>query len=258
LTRHAREILARVQPLVTLVELGPGSGEKLATLLDAADGDRRPTVHLVDVSPTALDTAMRTLGGRAGLTLVPHHATYEDGLSEVRQQGRADGRALALFLGSNIGNFDAPGADEFLQNIRATLSPGDALLLGADLVRSESELVRAYDDPLGVTAAFNRNLLVRANRELGADFAIDGFAHRAAWNADQSRIEMHLVSLRQQRVQVPASHLDLTFEAGDTIWTESSYKYRPEAIRDMLQRAGFKDIGNWAEDHCSLTLAEAK
>ena len=133
---------------------------------------------------------------------------------------------LALFLGSNIGNFDPPGAEAFLRKIRTTLSPGDALLLGADLVKSEADLLLAYDDPLGVTAAFNRNLLVRVNRELGADFDVDAFAHRAVWNASESRVEMHLVSREHQRVRVPASHLDITFDAGETIWTESSYKYR--------------------------------
>jgi L-histidine N-alpha-methyltransferase len=97
----------------------------------------------------------------------------------------------------------------------------------------------AYDDPLGVTAAFNLNLLVRANRELGADFDVPAFAHRAIWNADASRIEMHLVSTRQQRVRVPAADLDITFEAGETIWTESSYKYRPDRIVAMVERVGF-------------------
>lgn len=256
LSANAPEILALTRPLATLVELGPGSGEKLATLLDATEAS--PTVHLVDVSLIALEAAKRALSIRPGLTVVLHHLTYEEGLSEVRRGPRAEGRTLALFLGSNIGNFDRPGADAFLRNIRATLADGDALLLGADLVREESDLLLAYDDPLGVTAAFNRNLLVRANRELGADFALEGFAHRAVWNARESRMEMHLESLGHQRVQVPASRLDITFAPGDTIWTESSYKYRADDLRGMLQRAGFDPTGCWTDNHFSLTLAEAK
>jgi uncharacterized SAM-dependent methyltransferase len=116
----------------------------------------------------------------------------------VADRARPAGRTLALFLGSNIGNFDPPGADEFLRTIRSALAPGDSLLLGADLVKPEPELLLAYDDPLGVTAAFNRNLLVRANRELAADFDVDGFT-TGGWNGEASRVEMHLVSARQRR-----------------------------------------------------------
>ncbi len=126
------------------------------------------------------------------------------------------GRTLVVFLGSNIGNFDPPGADAFLGGIRASVRPGDALLLGADLVKPEAELLLAYDDPLGVTAAFNRNLLVRVNRELGGDFDVNRFAHRAIWNAQESRVEMHLVSLEQQRVRVQASDVDITFDVERT------------------------------------------
>jgi uncharacterized SAM-dependent methyltransferase len=167
------------------------------------------------------------------------------------------GRRLVLFLGSNIGNFDPPGADAFLCSIRAGLRPGDALLLGTDLVRSETELLLAYDDPLGVTAAFNRNLLLRVNRELGADFDIMRFVHRAIWNGLESRVEMHLVSLDKQRVRVPASEIDLAFEVGEPIWTESSYKYRIDDVGAMLERSGFREIGQWTDNNFALTLAEA-
>ena len=180
------------------------------------------SVHLVDVSGAALEAATRALTIHTDLVLSAHQATYEAGLAEVTREQRTTGRSLVLFLGSNIGNFDPPGADAFLRNIRAALTEGDAVLLGADLVKPERDLLLAYDDPLGVTAAFNRNLLVRANRELGADFDVDGFTHRALWNAAASRIEMHLVSARRQRVRVPAARLDITFEAGEPIWTESS------------------------------------
>src|SRR4029453_17580975 len=152
-------------------------GEKLAILMDAP-GRGPMTVHLVDISPKALTAAIRALDGYEGLTLVPHRATYETGLAEALRETRG-GRSLVLFLGSNIGNFDPPNADAFLHGLRAALTHGDALLLGADLVKPERDLLLAYDDPLGITAAFNKNLLVRANRELEADFDVAAFPHRA-------------------------------------------------------------------------------
>ena len=257
LERRARDIFTLVHPLSTLVELGPGSGLKLATLLSARPA-RPMTVHLVDVSGAALDAAGRVLASHADLVVVPHEATYKAGLAEVAGGGRAGGRTLTLFLGSNIGNFDPPGADAFLHGIRGAMSEGDSLLLGADLVKPEAELLLAYDDPLGVTAAFNMNLLVRANRELDADFDLRGFAHRAIWNAGASRIEMHLVSARRQRVRVPAADLDITFEADETIWTESSYKYCADDIGAMVERAGFLTTNQWSEDGFALTLAKAR
>jgi L-histidine N-alpha-methyltransferase len=261
LARHAPAIFARLQPLSTLVELGPGSGQKLNTLLSAAGSDELPaTVHLVDLSPAALDLAVRTISEHHDLVVVTHEASYEAGLAAATEGERSTGRTLALFLGSNIGNFDPPGADAFLRNIRAALAEGDALLLGADLAKAERDLLLAYDDPLGVTAAFNRNLLVRINRELGADFDLDGFTHRAIWNADASRIEMHLVSARRQRVRIPAANLDLTFERDETIWTESSYKYRRGELCGMLERTGFRTIAQWVDETASfaLTLVEAR
>jgi len=169
------------------------------------------------------------------------------------------GRALALFLGSNIGNFDPPGANEFLIKLRASMVRGDTLLLGTDLVKPEREVLLAYDDPLGVTAAFNRNLLVRINRELGADFDVEAFAHRAVWNAAASRVEMHLVAARAQQVRIPGASLEVAFEQGETIWTESSYKFEPEAVVRMLEAAGFRRIDRWIDAAAgfALTLADA-
>src|SRR4029077_14151017 len=175
------------------------------------------------------DLASRTLGAldaNQTIEIVTHQATYEAGLLQAAAQRRSPGRTLALFLASNIANFDPPGADAFLLHIRAALVIGDFLLIGTDLVKPEADLLLAYDDPLGVTAAFNRNLLVRINRELGADFDIASFRHRAVWNDEESRVEMHLVAARRQQVRIPAASLDVTFEEGETIWTESSYKYR--------------------------------
>jgi dimethylhistidine N-methyltransferase len=257
LRRHARRIFARLPALSSLIELGPGNGEKLVTLLETPA--RGPlAVHLVDVSPHALAVATRALTVYPDLSLVAHPATYEAGLVEAARDRRGGGRVLVLFLGSNIGNFDPPGADEFLHGVRAALMPGDALLLGADLVKPQDELLLAYDDPLGVTAAFNKNLLARMNRELGANFNLAGFAHRAVWNRDASRIEMHLVSVRRQTVRVPAALIDVTFQPDETIWTESSYKYRPADVVARLDRAGFAAIDQWTAEGFVLTLAAAR
>jgi L-histidine Nalpha-methyltransferase len=260
LRAHGREILSRVPRLSTLVELGPGSGEKLTTLVDSGRVvASHLRLHLIDVSPTALAVAARALAALENVEVHLHEASYEPGLAEVTARPAAEGRTLALFLGSNLGNFDRPGADAFLHGIRAALRPGDALLLGADLVKPEHRLLQAYDDPLGVTAAFNRNLLVRINRELGGTFDIDQFAHAALWNAGESRVEMHLVSRRRQDVRIPASDLAFTMEEGESIWTESSYKYEPEGIVAALTAAGFRRLNQWVAqaDGFALTLVEA-
>lgn len=257
LSAHAAAIFSRLPPVSTVVELGPGSGEKLVTLM-AARPERDVTVHLVDVSPAALHQAASVLAARSSLAVVAHQATYEDGLASVAQSSDGSGRTLVVFLGSNIGNFDPPATDVFLRGARAALREGDALLLGTDLVKPEPELLLAYDDPLGVTAAFDRNLLVRVNRELGGDFDVNQFSHRAVWNAPASRVEMHLVSRTRQRVQVPASLIDITFDAGESIWTESSYKYRVDDLAPVLGRARFRVTGQWQEDGFAVTLAEAR
>ena len=258
LEAHAAEIL---DPSVTsIVELGPGSGAKLSTLIAGAGSDRGPLdLHLVDVSGSALAEAARGLEVHRDVRIVPHRATYEAGLERFGRARSGRGRRLALFLGSNIGNFDPPGRDVFLRAIRAPLERGDALLLGVDLVKPVPDLLLAYDDPIGVTAAFNLNLLDRINRELSGDFDLYGFAHRAVWIEEHARIEMHLRSVRGQRIQVRDA--DLTFEMApdETIWTESSYKYRPPEIAAMLKRARFELRAQWTDpvDRFALTLAEA-
>jgi dimethylhistidine N-methyltransferase len=210
LTAHASEILERFPSLSTIVELGPGSGEKVSLLVRAARSTASLTVHLVDVSAVALDLATRTLNAY-DLKVERHQASYEAGLEALSR--RHDRRTLVLFLGSNVGNFDPPGAAEFLRTIRRALRPDDALLIGADLLKPERDLLLAYDDPLGVTAAFNRNLLVRVNRELDADFDIDALS-TARFGTRSNRASKHLVSTRTQRVRIANSRLDLTLGDG--------------------------------------------
>jgi dimethylhistidine N-methyltransferase len=254
---HGREIFRRLDSIASLVELGPGSGQKLVTLIETGRIGSRPLdLHLIDVSRSALVTASGALGALDAVRVLTHQASYEAGLADLGHVRRSEGPMLALFLGSNIGNFDRPGADAFLGGIRAALTDGDALLVGADLVKPEPELLLAYDDPLGVTAAFNRNLLARVNRELGGDFDISAFGHRAVWNAEESRVEMHLVSLRRQRIRVAAARTDIVMAEGETIWTESSYKYQPGEIAKRAEAAGFSLIEEWidGEDGFALTL----
>jgi L-histidine Nalpha-methyltransferase len=253
LDRHGREILAPLARPLTLAELGCGNGDKMARLAVRA-AERFQSIQLVDISPAALYSARRRLEGlRAGPVAV-HQATYEDGLIRL-SQGRRDAAMLVLFLGSNIGNFDAGPADEMLARVRAALREGDALLLGTDLVKPERELLLAYDDPLKVTAAFNRNLLQRINTELGGTFDLEAWAHESVWNAEHHRVEMHLVSRVPQVVRIAASGLLIRFEAGERIWTESSYKYRPERVLDMGRAAGFRDAEQWVDGtaHFALT-----
>jgi len=259
LARHGDAIVAGIgNPDGTIVELGCGSGEKLLLLAEALQARGASAhVHLIDVSSQALEQTEQRLT-RLHLSVVGHQSTYEDGLRKAAAARSASGRMLVLLLGSNIGNFDPPAAMGFLQRIRATLTTGDFLLLGADLAKPEQDLILAYDDPLGVTAAFNRNLLVRINRELGADFDLAAFEHLALWNGPEQRIEMHLVSVARQHVHVPAAGLTVSFDAGEQIWTESSYKYEPEQILAMGEQAGFALSQQWIDHDArfAITLFE--
>jgi L-histidine Nalpha-methyltransferase len=260
LARHADAIIAAAPDPVTFVELGCGSGEKLALLGEGLRrAGRSARVHLIDISAQALEQSVRTLGRFDHVSVVGHRLGYGAGLRAAARQREPGGAMLVLLLGSNIGNFDRPAADEFLAEIRGCLQPGDALLLGADLVKPEAELLLAYDDPLGVTAAFNRNVLKRINLELGGTFDLTAFAHRAVWRAAGSRIEMHLVCTRPHRVRIPAAGTEIHFQRGETIWTESSYKYEPEGVRQMGAAAGFRSRHQWIEPDArfALTLLEA-
>ncbi|MBA3640770.1 MAG: L-histidine N(alpha)-methyltransferase [Acidobacteria bacterium] len=255
LARHADAIVTSIgKANGTIVELGCGSGEKLVLLAEALQARGASAhVHLIDISPQAIEHTEQRLT-RLHLSVVGHQSTYEEGLRQAAAARRGDGRMLVLLLGSNIGNFDTPAAHAFLRRIRAAVSPGDFLLLGADLAKPELDLIDAYDDPLGVTAAFNKNLLVRINNELGGDFDLAAFDHVAVWNAADQRIEMHLVSRVAQRVRIPAAEMTVSFEAGERIWTESSYKYEPEQIVAMGASAGLASRNQWVDTDVGFAL----
>ena len=235
-----------------IAELGAGSADKTRLLLKAAV-KRQGTVlyEPVDVSASALDGArMRIEREIPGVTVAPRvmDYTHGDGHSFHLDPSCRGERQLVLYIGSSIGNFEPSEALELLSRVRAGLKAGDGFLLGVDLVKEDSILLAAYDDAAGVTAAFNRNLLVRLNRELGADFDPDAFAHRAEWNAASSRIEMHLISRLAQRVRFAALNLEVDFAAGETIHTENSYKYRPGQAETLLADAGFGATATWTDE----------
>jgi dimethylhistidine N-methyltransferase len=248
-------ILAAASNASTFVELGGGNGEKLSLLLEAARSvGRCPAVSLVDISRAALELSRKRLARFDLAGLDTHEAAFEPGLRAALAV-RGPAPALVIFLGSNIGNLDFTQASGFLAEVRRALAPGDSLLLGADLLKPEEDLVRAYDDPLGVTAAFNKNLLVRINRELGGDFDLDAFAHRAVWNAAASRVEMHLVARRALRVTIPGMGRPFPFEEGESIHTESSYKYEPESLRAMVEATGYEATEAFTDSASRYTLA---
>jgi len=252
LSRHARAILETLPRPLNITELGCGNGDKLAVLLEKGS-ERFRRVHLIDISPAALLSARARLATLPAMPVTTFHGTYEEGLARLATH-RSSGAWLVLFLGSNIGNFDPPAARDMLRRIRGSLAEGDSLLLGTDLVKSPRALQVAYDDPLQVTAAFNRNLLRRINDELGGTFDLDGFAHRALWNPKESRIEMHLVSTRQQLVRIAAADLEIEFQRDEWIWTESSYKYEPERVLSEGRLAGFKDGEQWIDEDARFAL----
>lgn len=245
--RNADEILESAGSLpLTIVELGAGTAEKTGLLLQAAVR-RQGTVDYVpiDVSETALDAAKQHLEAEIpGVRLAARVADYTEGIAEIPSPGRR----LVLYIGSSIGNFEPADGVRVLREVRRRLVPGDLLLLGVDHVKDKTTLLRAYDDAAGVTAEFNKNMLTRINRELGANFNTRLFRHRAKWNAERSRIEIYLESLAAQRVTIPTLELDVKFARGESIHTENSYKFTPESIGAIVERAGFAVTQRWTDE----------
>ena len=240
LTHRADEIAAGIPAGAALVEFGSGASVKTRLLIEAATGIG--CYVPIDISPSALDDAVTRLHRSwPGLPIMPLVADFTAPVSLPPEVGRRP--VVGFFPGSTIGNFERDAAVDFLKSARRLLGPRSVLLLGADLTRHRPLLEKAYDDAAGVTAAFNLNLLTRLNRECGADFDLARFAHRAIWNAQASRIEMHLESLVSQTVRVAGK--TIFFRAGETIHTESSHKYRGIDIASIASRAGWRIDRAW-------------
>jgi L-histidine N-alpha-methyltransferase len=247
LGRYATEIVSQIPEAVAVAELGSGSGKKTRRLLQALCRHQSVSYYPIEISAQALASCERELAGIHCVSVVGIEREYLDGLLEAAARREEGQRLLILFLGSTIGNFDVPSSIRFLRQLRGILSAGDYLLLGADLSKSTDLLLAAYDDPLGVTSAFNRNLLVRINRELGADFALDRFAHEAIFNDRSSSVEMHLRSLKTQQVVIPGAGAQVEFAEGETIWTETCHKYSLAELDSIATQTGFRALGTWLD-----------
>lgn len=248
LRAHAREIVHRIPGDVIVCELGSGSGTKTRWILEALAQRRRTFYFPIEISPSALTVCRRELSDIDSVGIVGLEREYIDGLLEVAARRQDGQRILVLFLGSTIGNFSHPADIDFLRKIRSILQPGDALLLGTDLEKPIPQLITAYDDPLGVTAAFNLNLLARINRELDGDFYLDAFEHVAKFNCETRSVEMHLRSKVWQKVAIRAADLKVAFDRGETIWTENSRKYSAAGVERMARAAGFECEVQWMDE----------
>jgi L-histidine Nalpha-methyltransferase len=252
LTRAESSILAERAPEIaelsrceSLVELGSGTSAKTRLLLNAltSGGTLREFVP-VDVDPAVLTEATDALELEyPGLRIAPFVGDFERDLAAVPVRGRR----MIAFLGSTIGNLEPVARRDFLAQVAAALRPGEAFLLGMDLVKDAGRLLRAYDDAAGVTAQFNRNVLAVINRELDADFAVGEFGHMAVWDADQEWIEMRLRAEREQRVTVAALDLTVHFAAGEEMRTEISAKFRRAGIEAELTAAGLRPVRFWTD-----------
>jgi len=248
LRRHAGDIVERLPTPVAVAELGSGSGKKTRQILEALCRRQKTRYYPIEISPAALAMCKRELSDIDCISIVGYEREYLDGLLEVAAQRRPGQHLLVLFLGSTIGNFDRMAGLKFLNQVRRILQPGDSLLLGTDLEKSSAQLIAAYDDELGVTAAFNLNLLARINRELDGDFNLAHFEHVAKINHECRSVEMHLRSMRGQTVSIPAADVTVEFIEGETIWTESSHKFSLEEVRQTSRTAGFRCDIQWLDN----------
>jgi dimethylhistidine N-methyltransferase len=251
LRASAGEIAAWLQGPIRIIELGSGDARKTRLLIDAVVARQGGLDYLpIDVSKTALQqSSEELLSAYPNLRVTAWVADYREALRAIRDESQGRGarfkHTLILFVGSTLGNLEPGDRNELLRSVRALLNPGDAFLLGVDLKKPEDVLIPAYDDPLGVTAAFNLNLLGRINRELGGGFDLRSFRHLARYDPDLGRIEMHLESLRRQTVPIRGAELEVGFEAGETIHTESSYKFDLDQIAALAAGAGMELRRSW-------------
>jgi L-histidine N-alpha-methyltransferase len=259
LLENASEIIEAAGSNLSLIELGAGTASKTRILIGAAlEKQKKLSFFPIDVSRSALDEAVVNLNGDfRGLQVSPVVADYSHGLGQL---AKLPGRKLLLYLGSSIGNFEPMQAGRMLHMMRATLKPGDALLLGTDMVKSPEILLPAYDDALGVTAEFNRNILRHINRELDADFNPSTFKHVALFNPAFSRMEMHLESTRPQVINIRSLQIRVNFAKGERIHTENSYKFTQPVVDSILNLAGLAREKTWtdAQNWFALHLARVQ
>ncbi len=233
---------------VVVAELGSGSGKKTRWILEAVSRRQRTSYYPIEISRSALDMCARELGDIEPMSIVGFEREYLDGLVVVAARRKEQEHILVLFLGSTIGNFDRPAGVDFLRQVRRILSRGDCLLLGTDFEKPTWQLLPAYDDALGVTAAFNLNLLARINRELEGNFVLTDFAHEARFNPNARSVEMHLRSTKSQEVKIRRAGVSVKFREGETIWTESSHKYSPLEVCEIAGKAGFRCDAQFVDD----------
>lgn len=247
LATYRREIVAAFTGPLELVELGSGSAQKTRLVIEAVL-ERQPELafHPVDISPDALvDSSLALIAAYDGLRITAYASDYFALLRERRLETRD--RVLALYLGSNIGNFEPPEARLLLELLARASRPGDGLLIGYDLKKDAAILEAAYNDAIGVTAAFNKNLLGRMNRELDATFDLDTFGFRAAYDETRGAVDSYLVSEREQTVRIGAAGIEVPFVAGDTIHTESSYKFTRDEIVALASRCGYAEERSYTD-----------
>jgi len=251
LNRHAGDIVRRLPKDLAVAELGSGGGRKTRRILEALCRSHPTAYFPIEISATALAMCEREVGDIPSISIVGVEHEYLDGLQEVARMRSPGQHLLVLFLGSTIGNFDPPAGIPFLIKIREMLAPGDLLLLGTDLEKAAPIMIAAYDDPLGVTAAFNLNLLARINRELDGTFELSRFEHLARFNETTHSIEMHLRSKCAQTVTVGG--VTVEFREGETIWTESSHKFNAAEIFEMARATGFHPNAQWSDGEWAFT-----
>ena len=245
---HAAAMVEGWDGAPALVELGSGSSTKTRRLIAEARSAYDEPLHYlpIDVSPTILEESAEALARDfPGLRVTGFAGDYRDALARLGD--RVTRPKLVIFLGSSLGNFEPDEAVGLLRDVAATFRPDDRFLLGTDLVKDPATLEAAYDDARGVTARFDRNLLARINRELGADFDPEAFDHRARYRDDLQRVEMHLVSRSEQVVSIPDAGLIVRFLEGESIHTENSHKYTPERLADLAAQAGFVEEAAWTD-----------
>ena len=246
LRQHSASLAALAGRPSVVAELGSGSGSKTRWILSEIATRHSVTYCPIDISESALHQCWRELGHIDSVEIVPFAQSYIEGLNQALRLRQPGTPVLVLFLGSTIGNFEPERAKEFLSRVRQVLEPGDLFYVSTDLEKDVDRMIAAYDDPAGVTAAFNLNLLARINRELGAQFVLSHFKHEARYSESAHRIEMHLRSMADQTV--PLAHdLEIHFKRDETIWTESSYKFRCRDVRELANRSGFDCEVQWID-----------